>query len=111
MKLRFPACGLLVCHVLAGSLVMGFGQQSAPDAPSAAGVASELTEARELLQKGKTDDAIAKLQRLDPSTKGVALELGNAYYKKSDFSQAIQYLKKANAEDAANQEGAQLLGM
>lgn len=73
--------------------------------------ATELAEARQLMQQGKPDEAIAKLQKLDQSTKGVALELGNAYYKKSDFSQAITYLKKANTEDPANQEAAQLLGM
>jgi len=114
MKLRRLACGFLFCLVVsAGSSVTAFGQESAPDAPSAAMTASatELAEARQLMQQGKPDEAIAKLQKLDQSTKGVALELGNAYYKKSDFSQAITYLKKANTEDPANQEAAQLLGM
>ena len=108
MKLRCIACGFLFCLV-----VTAFGQESAPDAPSAAMTRSapQLAEARKLTQQGKPDQAIAKLQTLDPSTKGVALELGDAYYKKSDFSQAIQYLKKANAEDPANQEALQLLGM
>jgi tetratricopeptide (TPR) repeat protein len=91
---------------------MVFGQ-SVPDAPSASTTnsASQIAEAHKLIQQGKADEAIAVLQRLDPSTKDAALELGNAYYKKSDFSQAIQYLKKANAEDPANQEATQLLGM
>ncbi len=90
-----------------------FAQQPVPDAPSAAvsTSASSIAEAHKLIQQGRPDDAIIKLQMLDPSTKGVALELGNAYYKKSDFSQAIQFLKKATAEDPANQEAAQLLGM
>jgi tetratricopeptide (TPR) repeat protein len=73
--------------------------------------AAEFAEARKLTQQGKPDEAIAKLQKVNQSTKGLALELGNAYYKKSDFSQAITYLKKANAEDPANQEATQLLGM
>ena len=92
--------------------VMGFGQ-SVPDEPSAPTTASALqtAEAHKLIQEGKLDEAIAKLQALSPSATGVALELGNAYYKKSDFSQAIQYLKIANAQNPANQEATQLLGM
>ncbi len=66
------------------------------------------------MRQGKIDDAITKLQMVesrDPATKGLALELGTAYYKKSDFPKAIEYLNKASAEDPANQEGVQLLGM
>jgi len=73
--------------------------------------APELEAARKLMQQGKVDDAIAALQTVDPATKGLALELGTAYYKKSDYPKAIDYLKKAIAEDPSNQEAPQLLGM
>jgi len=66
------------------------------------------------MQAGKSDEAISELQMLeshDPSMKGLALELGTAYYKKSDFPKAIEYFKKATAEDPANQEAIQLLGL
>ena len=66
------------------------------------------------MQEGRTDEAIAQLQTLesrDPSTKGLALELGTAFYKKSDFPRAIEYLKKATAADPANGEATQLLGL
>ncbi len=63
------------------------------------------------MQQGKVDDAIAALQALDPATKGLALELGTAYYKKSDYPKALEYLKKATAEDPSSQEAVQLLGM
>ncbi len=66
------------------------------------------------MQQGRTDEAIAQLQTIearDPSTKGLALELGTAYYKKSDFPKAIEYLKKATAADPANGEAAQLLAL
>ena len=75
---------------------------------------SPLAESRKLMQQGRVDDAIAALQKIeaqDPGTKGLDLELGTAYYKKSDFPKAIQYLKKATAEDASNEEAVQLLGM
>lgn len=114
MKFRLQAFGyLLFLVVAAGNIALSFGQQSIPDAPSApiSASISGLAEAHKLVQQGKTDDAITKLRALDPSTKGVAQELGNAYYKKNDFSQAIQYLKKAAAEDPENQEASQLLGM
>ena len=100
---------------------MGFTQQPAPPvAPSTThlqappSAPSEFGEARKLMQAGKLDDAIAQLQAVevrDPAVKGLALEMGAAYYKKSDFPKAIEYLKKATAEDPANSEAIQLLGL
>jgi len=66
------------------------------------------------MQDGKLDEAIAKLQAVegrDPAAKGLALELGTAYYRKNDFPSAIDYLKKATAADPANQETIQMLGL
>jgi tetratricopeptide (TPR) repeat protein len=101
--------------------LMGLAQQptltevpSAP-VPQASSVASsDFAEARKLTQQGKVDDAIAELQALearDPVAKGLALEMGTAYYKKSDFPKAIEYLKKATVADPANGEAMQLLGL
>lgn len=104
--------GISLCLLLVSCCaVIASGQQAAPDAPSESAPVSGVVEARKLMQQGEFDEAIAKLKSLDPPTKGVNLELGTAYYKKSDFSQAIEYLKKAIAEDPANQEASQLLGM
>src|SRR5450755_4493710 len=101
--------------------LMGLAQQTAlnevPSAPvpQASSVASsDFAEARKLTQQGKVDDAIAELQALearDPAAKGLALEMGTAYYKKSDFPKAIEYLKKATVADPANGEAMQLLGL
>src|SRR5580693_6889936 len=97
-----------------------FAQQAAshaePGAPAAQtpDSSSEFAEARKLMQQGKIDDAITALQAIelrDPATKGVSLELGIAYYKKSDFPKAIEYLKKATGADPANEEAIQLLGL
>jgi len=66
------------------------------------------------MQQGKIDEAIAQLQSLktdNPALKGVDLELGTAYYKKSDYAKAVEYLKKASASDSANNEAVQLLGL
>jgi len=66
------------------------------------------------MQQGKIDDAIAQLETIkshDPAAKGLAAELGSAYYKKSDFPKAIEYLKKASADDPADGEATQLLGL
>jgi len=97
----------------------GFAQQASPErpglpSPASSGTPVEFSEARKLMQQGKLDEAIAKLQAVetrDPNTKGLALEMGAAYYKKSDFAMAIQYLKKAVAADPANSEATQLLGL
>lgn len=66
------------------------------------------------MQQGKLDDAIAELQALETGNrdaKGLDLELGTAYYKKSDYVKAIGALKKAVAADPDDREAAQLLGL
>jgi len=86
-------------------------ESAASPAPTAT---PEFADARKLVQQGKVDEAIAELQGVesrDPNTKGLALELGSAYYKKSDYVKAIEYLKKATAADPANNEAIQLLGL
>lgn len=66
------------------------------------------------MQQGKLDDAIAELQTIEaskPDAKGLDLELGTVYYKKSDYPKAIEYLTKATAADPNNNEAQQLLGL
>jgi tetratricopeptide (TPR) repeat protein len=104
-------------------LLSGIGpaqQASPPEAPSrqpsqaSSPAPSEFAEARKLMQQGKVDEAIAQLQTLEtrePAAPGLALEMGTAYYKKSDFPKAIEYLRKATAADPANGEAMQLLGL
>lgn len=43
--------------------------------------------------------------------KGLSHELGVAYYKKGDYVSAIEFLKKAHVENAADSEAVQLLGL
>jgi tetratricopeptide (TPR) repeat protein len=66
------------------------------------------------MQQGKIDDAIAELQSIEsenPAAKGLDLEIGTAYYKKSDYPKAVEYLKKAVAGDPNSGEAVQLLGL
>jgi tetratricopeptide (TPR) repeat protein len=110
--LFFAVCAALLSGL--GPVVLS--QQTSPaEAPSAsAQVPAEFSTARKLVQAGKVDEAIAELQAVearDPAAKGLALELGTAYFKKSDYPKAIEYLKKATAEDPDNTEAVQLLGM
>src|SRR6266849_4352356 len=109
--LRLGACALLL-----GSQFASAQAEAALQNPAATQSYSstDFAAARTLMQQGKVDEAIADLkgtEAKDPAANGLALELGTAYYKKSDFPNAIQYLKKASAEDPANQEAVQLLGM
>jgi tetratricopeptide (TPR) repeat protein len=114
-RLAFFAAILWACSAA------GFAQQSAPrEAPSTPPPQSspnappEFAEARKLMQAGKLDEAIAELQTVetrDPAAKDLAMEMGTAYYKKSDFPKAIEYLRKATAVDPANEEAIQLLGL
>ena len=52
-----------------------------------------------------------RIQSANPHANGLDLELGTAYYKKSDFPKAIEYLKKASVADPRNGEATQLLGL
>jgi tetratricopeptide (TPR) repeat protein len=94
--------------------IVATAQQGAPSAPETTSAAPDFTHARKLMEQGNFDGAIAELQALEaskPNTKGLALELGVAYYKKSDFPNAIRYLKQASAEDPTSGEATQLLGL
>lgn len=121
MEARFPvirlARGVMFLCALSAC---GLAQQTLPSAPStplsptSASVPAEFAEARKLMQQGESDKAIAVLQTVearDPAAKGLALELGTAYYRKNDFVKAIEYLKQATAAEPANGEAIQLLGL
>ncbi len=92
---------------------------SLPDAPRPSQQPSEapdvdFDQARRLLQQGKYDEAISALHELEakhPGMKGLAHELGAAYYKSGNFVNAIIYLKKAREQDPNDAEGVQLLGL
>jgi tetratricopeptide (TPR) repeat protein len=99
----------------------GFGQQqspppsaSAPALQSSSATSADFSHARNLMQQGKLDEAIAELQALEaasPGTKGLDLEMGTAYFKKSDYVKAIVALKKATSSDPSSGEASQLLGL
>ena len=75
---------------------------------------SVFAEARRLSEQGKYDDAIDELQALaarNPQPAGLSRELGTAFYKKSDYLKAAQYLKQALAENPKDDEAVQLLGL
>jgi tetratricopeptide (TPR) repeat protein len=79
-----------------------------PQAPS-----SEFSHARQLLNEGKYDEAIAALQQLstDARPKGLAHELGMAYYRKGDYFHAADSFKKALQQNAQDSESTQRLGI
>jgi tetratricopeptide (TPR) repeat protein len=101
---------LVFCIFVLSTFLVAQVPAPAADAPAPDGFAS----ARVLLQQGKYDDAIARLQELgakSPGLKGLAHELGLAYYRKGDYRKAIDSLKQAAAEDASDKEASQLLGI
>jgi tetratricopeptide (TPR) repeat protein len=103
MKLGF-------CILLLSTFLVAQAPVPSADAPAPDG----FVPARVLLQQGKYDDAIAQLQELGaktPGLKGLAHELGLAYYRKGDYLKAVDSLKQATAEDASDKEASQLLGI
>lgn len=110
--------------LLAGSLILGrqgiarVWQSSSATGNSPANesqpAGTEFAEARRLLQQGKFDEALGLLHQIEaahPGTKGLAHELGTAYYKKGDYANAVASLKKALDENAGDNEAVQLLGL
>jgi len=84
-------------------------QQQKGDAPD-----STFAEARHLTEIGKYDEAIAQLEALRtqiPPPAGLFQELGIAYYKKSDYANAIPNFEKALAENPGDGEATQLIGI
>jgi tetratricopeptide (TPR) repeat protein len=66
------------------------------------------------MQQGKYDEAIAELRRLSsaqPNIKGWAHEMGMAFYRKSDYSHAIEFFRQAMQQDSSDREAIQLLGL
>jgi len=100
-------CPLLLCGCVAA-------QQAVPSNLSPSNLSPEFAETRKLVQEGKAEQAITELKAVEArnsATKGLAFELGTAYYKTSNFPKAIDYLQKARTEDPSNGEAVQLLGM
>jgi len=74
----------------------------------------DFTKERQLLQKGKYDEAVAELEEIaarHPETKGIDRELGIAYYRKSDYMHAAHFLEQSLQTDPQDNEATQLLGL
>jgi tetratricopeptide (TPR) repeat protein len=81
---------------------------------ASASLAPQFAHARQLLQQGKYDTAISELEDLSktqPALKGLAHELGMAYYKKGDYFHSAEYFKKALQQNAEDGESTQMLGI
>src|SRR6202030_2893526 len=97
---------------------LGFAQQKpALDQPSAQSsqtvkpATSDFSHARNLMQQGKVEEGITELRAIEnssPGLKGLDLELGTAYYKKSDYPKAIEYLKKSTTNHPNDGEATQM---
>jgi tetratricopeptide (TPR) repeat protein len=76
--------------------------------------APEFAEARQLMARGKYDDALSQLKELEaknPDLKGLSHELAIAYYKKGEYLEAAEHLKQALQKDSSDNEAVQLLGL
>lgn len=72
-----------------------------------------LAHASALIDQGKYGDAIGELETLaeNPGNKGVASQLGTAYYKLGNYPLAATSLSQAIVENADDKESTQLLGL
>jgi tetratricopeptide (TPR) repeat protein len=75
---------------------------------------SDFANARQLIQQGKYDDALAELNELSqkhPGMKGIDRELGFARYAKGDYVGAAASFQKAITADPSDNESIQLVGL
>lgn len=89
-------------------------ESPASQAPVPSAASDSLATARNLLDQGKTDEAIAGLEDLSrkaPATPGLEAALGKAYYEKRDFLKASQHLEIAVKQNPNDGESIQLLGL
>lgn len=75
---------------------------------------SAFASARKLLEQGKYSEAVAELQAVEkanPKLKGLARELGIAYYRQGDYLKAVASFQRAIEEDPEDHEATQLTGL
>jgi tetratricopeptide (TPR) repeat protein len=107
-----PVCGVVSAHTVSHRMPPQSDKVAKQESDGSQDPA--FAEARRLLQQGKFDEAIAKLEALatnDPHLRGLAHELGVTYYKKSDYLKAVASFKKALEEDPGDNEAVQLMGL
>jgi len=97
-------------------LFLALFPQSQPTTPAPQTVTPEapFSDARHLLEIGKYDEAIAQLEAMKtqtPPPPGLSHELGIAYYKKSDYANAVTNFQKELAENPDDGEATQLIGL
>ncbi|MGB7516297.1 MAG: tetratricopeptide repeat protein [Candidatus Acidiferrum sp.] len=120
--MSFPFAGLAIARITILSLsvlvivyasstakLLAQAQQSEPAAS-----ATPFPEVDRLLQLGKFSEAITQLEAMQnqtPPPKGLARELGVAYYKKSDYVKAVANLRNSLEENPNDPEAIQLTGL
>ena len=110
------------CHLLSINLVMVLfalavpGQTKQQSTSEPGSNSSTVTQAQALINAGKIDAAIEMLKGASGSTDAqVNYLLGLAYYQKSDYTRAIQYLsiaaKGMSQDNRQYQQAVQMLGL
>lgn len=108
----FTSMAMTIC---AGSIpCLGYREPGEVQQDSPRNENTQLADTRRLIDAGSFDEAIAKLQLLkkkSPEPEGVEHELGLAYYRKGEFSQAESHLAGAMAQNPGDLEAIQLRGL
>jgi predicted Zn-dependent protease len=101
-------------HLLWISILLLTQVAFAQTSPPTSTPADELATARQDIQRGKTNEALAVLEKLNqitPSMNGVAHELGLICYRNNKLVEARQAFLKAMQDDPADEESVQMLGL
>jgi tetratricopeptide (TPR) repeat protein len=104
-------CSLFILFTILFSLPAAHAQAPASAAPAAN---TEQQQAVEEMQRGKSADAIAALEKMaaaNPNQKGVQHDLGLAYYRAGKLISARQAFERAIAADSQDLESVQLQGL
>ncbi len=106
----FLILGCLFLGWIAAQLPLALAQTGAPGGSPA----DEFAHAQQEIQQGHLPEAIAALEKLNqitPAIKGVAHDLGLAYYRGGKLVDARQAFSKAIQDDSSDMESVQMLGL
>jgi tetratricopeptide (TPR) repeat protein len=103
-------------YALCSCFVFGFlfFLQCSVKAQSVQNASPSYEEIHRLTEQGKFDDALAGLNQIsktNPTAKNLSHEFGLTYYRKGDYRNAVEALRRAIAENPGDTEATQLTGL
>lgn len=105
---------LLLIFALPAHAAQDGGSEKRPAALPSSAISPELSQARNLMEQGKYQEALQALKKIElysSNASGLAHDLGATYYHLGNFADAVPALQRALVESPDDHEAQQLLGI